>query len=388
MKKQFISMLTILAMCLTLLPTAALAEETPEDGLNCICTVLCDGEHINTACPVCGAENADLSLCRGKPASKLTITEWAWLDPDEVLNDGGLAIPGVNEEMQADFDTVVSMLPEKINATLENTDATKEILLDGWSCDAYQKDENEQWPITGDYTFSAALPEDYSLGDNADKLEVVVTLGGASVLNTEGAFTITGDGNYTYAKSVLTVKNGADITISMATSEAKTSDRIVVDANAAATITLNGVSIAAPDGQPAIDLSSGGKLTLNLANGSTNTLTGAAGETSPGAPGIHVPTDAALLIQGAGSLNVAGGASDSSYGGAGIGGNASTGDKGEDCGTVLVLAENAKITGGNGTSSEGNAIGGGRGSTDGDNGTGIRRDNEEDTYTVSPSQRG
>ena len=99
MKKRFISMLTILAMCLTLLPTAALAEETPEDGVNCICTVLCDGEHINTACPVCGADNADLSLCRGKPASKLTITEWAWLDPDKVLNDGGLAIPGVNEEM-------------------------------------------------------------------------------------------------------------------------------------------------------------------------------------------------------------------------------------------------------------------------------------------------
>ena len=211
MKKRFISMLTILAMCLTLLPTAALAEETPEDGLNCVCTVLCDGEHINAACPVCGADNADLSLCRGKPASKLTITEWAWLDPDKVLNDGGLAIPGVNEEMQADFDTVVSMLPEKINATIENTDTSKEILLDGWSCAAYQKDENEQWPITGDYTFSAALPEEYSLGDNADKLEVVVTLGGANTLNANAVgFTIEvgeADIYYTYESGVLTVND-------------------------------------------------------------------------------------------------------------------------------------------------------------------------------------
>ena len=65
MKKRFISMLTILAMCLTLLPTAALAEETPEAGVNCICTVLCDGEHINASCPVCGAEDTDLRLCQG-----------------------------------------------------------------------------------------------------------------------------------------------------------------------------------------------------------------------------------------------------------------------------------------------------------------------------------
>ena len=242
MKKRFISMLTILAMCLTLLPTAALAEETPEDGVNCVCTVLCDGEHINAACPVCGADNADLSLCRGKPASKLTITEWAWLDPDKVLNDGGLAIPGVNEEMQADFDTVVSMLPEKINATIENTDTSKEILLDGWSCAAYQKDENEQWPITGDYTFSAALPEEYFLADNADKLEVVVTLGGANVLDNAGAFTITGNTAYSYSDGVLTVKDGANITISGTTASAQ----IVVDANAKATITLNGVNITAP----------------------------------------------------------------------------------------------------------------------------------------------
>ena len=65
MKKRFISMLTILAMVLTLLPTAAYAQEMPGDNAVCACTVLCDGEHVNAACPVCAADNADLSLCVG-----------------------------------------------------------------------------------------------------------------------------------------------------------------------------------------------------------------------------------------------------------------------------------------------------------------------------------
>ena len=65
MKKQFISMLTILAMVLTLLPTAAYAQEMPGDNAVCACTVLCDGEHVNDECPVCAVDNADLSLCKG-----------------------------------------------------------------------------------------------------------------------------------------------------------------------------------------------------------------------------------------------------------------------------------------------------------------------------------
>ena len=58
-------MLTILAMVLTLLPTAAYAQEMPGDNAVCACTVLCDGEHVNDECPVCGIDNADLGQCKG-----------------------------------------------------------------------------------------------------------------------------------------------------------------------------------------------------------------------------------------------------------------------------------------------------------------------------------
>ena len=65
MKKRFISMLTILAMVLTLLPTAAYAQEMPGDNAVCACTVLCGEGGVNDECPVCGIDNADLSLCKG-----------------------------------------------------------------------------------------------------------------------------------------------------------------------------------------------------------------------------------------------------------------------------------------------------------------------------------
>ena len=40
------------------------AEET-EPGAECICTGLCTEETVNAECPVCGAEDADLTACEG-----------------------------------------------------------------------------------------------------------------------------------------------------------------------------------------------------------------------------------------------------------------------------------------------------------------------------------
>lgn len=77
-----------------------------------------------------------------------------------------------------------------------------------------------------------------------------------------------------------------------------------------ATVTLNNVNItgtgndsygtSTPVTSP-IDLSAGATLTLILGDNSTNTLTGGAGGGGNGAPGIHVPDDAALIVQGGGS---------------------------------------------------------------------------------------
>ncbi len=162
-----------------------------------------------------------------------------------------------------------------------------------------------------------------------------------------GAFNIAGGSSntdYTYADGVLTVNDGANLTISMADGATyPTSDRIVVAANATATITLDGVKINAPQQTSAIDLSSGSKLTLILPTGTESNLVGGTWNTSDmtssGSAGIHVPDDAELNIKcsenqdahtcsesSCSKLSVKGNVRS-----AGIGGNGN-----ESCGTVVI----------------------------------------------------
>lgn len=216
---------------------------------------------------------------------------------------------------------------------------------------------------------------------------------------TAGAFEVTGgtsETDYSYSNGVLTVKNGANITISMTSgANTPTSDRIVVADNATATITLAGVNIKGSDcdgaqviaAKSAIDLSNGSILTIDLSANTENTLTGGSGSTEgSGAPGIHVPDSASLIIQGEGSLSVSGGTSSTAFSGVGIGGNASTTSAGEACGTVICFASgNVTITAG--TQGSGSVpadnIGGGNGQNqnNGDDGQGIRP-GTDGNYTV------
>ena len=187
-----------------------------------------------------------------------------------------------------------------------------------------------------------------------------------------GAFEVTGESNsYSYADGVLTVNDGANITISMASgATTPTSDRIVVAANATATITLNGVSITGPGpdissgapAQSAIDVGENAHLILNLKDETSNVLIGGSGGTDLGAPGIHVPSPASLVVQGSGGLSVTGGNSTATHGGSGIGGKPGSSQAGEACGTVIILATgDVTVTGGDGlgTTSDGLDIGGG-----------------------------
>ena len=91
MRKRLTAALLCLCLCLTLFPTAAFAQEGnitvnqageglpgegetlfPEEGPGplpmeapaCTCETPCAGDSINAACPVCGAEGAELSACR------------------------------------------------------------------------------------------------------------------------------------------------------------------------------------------------------------------------------------------------------------------------------------------------------------------------------------
>ena len=63
MKKRLLSILLMCCMVLTLLPTAAFAEESTETPPVCSCETACTAENMNTECPVCGAENAIPQNC-------------------------------------------------------------------------------------------------------------------------------------------------------------------------------------------------------------------------------------------------------------------------------------------------------------------------------------
>ena len=228
----------------------------------------------------------------------------------------------------------------------------------------------------------------------------LLPIGAAPAQADTGDFSVknnTGSSNYTYADGVLTVNDGANITISMDSSETTpTSDRIVVAENATATITLAGVNIKGSDldsnqniaAKSAIDLSNGSILTIALSKDTENTLAGGNGNTDGfGAPGIHVPDSASLIIQGEGNLSVSGGASRIAYGGVGIGGNAgSGGSAGESCGTVIYFAS-GKVTITACTQASGSVpaddIGGGNGQNqnNGDDGQGIKP-TTDGNYTV------
>ena len=69
MKKRLLSILLVLIMALSVLPTAAFAEDGGENLPACICETACTAEEMNEGCPVCGAEGALAESC-GKYAAE------------------------------------------------------------------------------------------------------------------------------------------------------------------------------------------------------------------------------------------------------------------------------------------------------------------------------
>ena len=65
MNKRFFSLLAAFALCLTLIPTTAFAddEKRGEDVSPCSCETACTVDNMNKECPVCGAENAIPQNC-------------------------------------------------------------------------------------------------------------------------------------------------------------------------------------------------------------------------------------------------------------------------------------------------------------------------------------
>ena len=65
MNKRFFSLLAAFALCLTLIPTTAFAddEKRGEDVSPCSCETACTVDNMDKECPVCGAENAIPQNC-------------------------------------------------------------------------------------------------------------------------------------------------------------------------------------------------------------------------------------------------------------------------------------------------------------------------------------
>ena len=310
--KRVLSILLCVCMIGTMIPITARAEtegtSMPSNGeVTCTCANLCTEDKVNSDCPVCGAEEADLSKCTGKVQSEnnenqlntgeseeakneteLTITGWEWIDEEECINPetGILALPFANEETPAFFDDVVALLPTQIQTTVVNEEdieaeaASETITLGDWSCEEYPK----EGAYSGSYTFATALPEGYVLSEEAKALNVLVELGGAQmyetgVAETVGAFTVTGGTSgtdYTYADGVLTIMSDTPITIKNTNPNTPTSDRIEVARDVAADITLAGVNIdvSSNSGTAAFKIAddSTGNVTITLADDSINKL--------------------------------------------------------------------------------------------------------------------
>ena len=101
MKKRLLSMFTALCLCLTLLPTAALAGEDTEAAPACTCETACTAEEMAADCPVCGGEGASPEDCcapaepeDGDPAQP-EAPAGGIEDPDA---PGGESQPGAPEE--------------------------------------------------------------------------------------------------------------------------------------------------------------------------------------------------------------------------------------------------------------------------------------------------
>ncbi len=90
-----------------------------------------------------------------------TIISWTFVDDDN-LNGGELHMTGVSADNQAGFDMVVSMLPTQVSAVIDKEQTPQTLDIIRWDCPEYAKTDGDSWPVSGGYTFTAALQSGYS----------------------------------------------------------------------------------------------------------------------------------------------------------------------------------------------------------------------------------
>ena len=353
-----------------------------------------------------------------------TITGWTFVAADDSdYADHELALPGVSMDNQADFDTVVSMLPKQIRGEMEGTENPETLDITGWSCEEYKQDGGDNWPLTGDYIFTAALPDGYAcdplpavkvlLGganlyanEGYDGLTITPTNGGSVSKTGDGQITLNANGDYKISgewtgtldgvgspnrKAVITVPNGVTVNVELKDviikADAEYACAFAVAAGGTANITLSGINtltsgwgragLEVPE-NTAVSIHGDGRLE---ANGSNNGAGIGGGGVSSGGT-IEIKGGTVTANSGPGAAGIGGGPSCSggtitisggtvtatSYNSAGIGGGYGYGDTGGGSGTAggdggrFTINGNAVVFA---TSNQASPIGGGPGGGDG-----------------------
>lgn len=201
------------------------AKRTPsnaEDDLNCPhicdedsgCITLqldCAHEH-DDECgygegTACSFNPEDCEICESKDSGKNIIpsdeeniiTAWTFIDEDEKLVDGVLALPGANEKNPAGYEDIISLLPAQITASADEGEIPLTLT---WRCPSFP----DGGAYSGEYIFTATLPDGYTLDKNAAALCVKVEIGSEEIsLYSEGPHSVTVGGK------VLSADEGAAV---------------------------------------------------------------------------------------------------------------------------------------------------------------------------------
>ena len=277
----------------------------PEDA-KCICESLCTGENVNADCPVCGVEDADLTLCKGAEPETATLSNAMQLSAGDVQK--------LIDELPT-ADELAAMSSKEQQAVYDKLQA---------AYNAYEALTDEQKAeVTGAEIFESLFAVFNSL---------------ISPLADEKTHNINDDGPIEIDDSC------APDCVHIITGNGQRTTNTIKVTGGTHNITIENVNIS---GHPAFSIESDAEVNLTLVG--TNTLT-----SGDCCAGLQVPKGATLTIEKAssGSLTAAGG-----YYGAGIGG--STGKAG---GHIIINGGNIIAKSG----PEGGAgIGGGRSSKGG-----------------------
>ena len=146
-------------------------EDKPAEN-ECVCTEPCTEDNINEDCPVCGAEDADLTVCKGEPAQEegtqqhFTITGFEELP--EAVREQSVTTGTAPEALD---------LPETLAAsgyvgTQDNSEA-EAITIEGVTWTA-QPDYDLATP--SEYNFTPELPDGYVLAESLELPVIMVTV--------------------------------------------------------------------------------------------------------------------------------------------------------------------------------------------------------------------